>query len=188
MSDYKWLNQFAGGIKGLAYLHRNNISHSDFKLPNVTVGKKGGVLIDIGSTVNKKDIGKKVQIKYKHGEQGAYYVDAEGKAKWVPQDPRFTDSKLLAASVDGRLPLDAADKYSVGKSIMDFLDMKGYEVNADSPKHVKELHALAHNLINVKKHPYKYKNNDPKNGLDPRYVSLQDLPATLSKIAIKFKN
>ncbi|MFC1599908.1 hypothetical protein ACFL3T_02675 [Patescibacteria group bacterium] len=186
MKPKEWLVQLIGGVKGAAYMNRNGIAHNDIKPENIVVGPNGGVLIDLGAAVKKTDIGTKVQVRgARRGQTGsAHYIDDAGKHHWVQQDARFNDSNLLAQSVNQGRPLDMGDKYAFGRSIETLVRHHNYPgQKVMSPKTIKQLTDLANKLLNVESHPYKYIDNDPSKGLDPNYVSLQDLPNTLATIA-----
>jgi hypothetical protein len=186
MSTKAWLNQFSGGVKGLAYMHRNNLTHNDFKLANIVMGENGGVVIDPGATVHARDIGGRVQLLVDHPGTApvAHYVNNKGQVHRVSMDYRYSDPALLADSISQNLPLNMNDKYAVGRSIMVMLDAKGHTDNiANAPQEIQDLYNIAQALIDVRNHPFKYYNNNPQNGVDPYYVSIQNLPSLLSQIA-----
>lgn len=194
MNTKDWLAQFTGGLKGLAYLHANGITHNDFKPANIVVGKNGGVIIDIGSFVFKSDIGSKIITeRIKGGGRGAFFKKGTNLGG-LGSTEGFHDPTLLAHSIDKNKPLNLGDKYAVGTSLLHMLTVKGYatqkvrkihkfNLKDGGPEGVKKLYELGQKLMDAQNHPYEFKNNDPKNGKDPGYVSIDNVVAQIKQIS-----
>ena len=200
MSTKKWLTQFTGGLKGLVYLHKNGITHNDFKPDNIVVGKNGGVLIDIGSFVLDKDVGKKIlTLDTEFGSRGAFFK-LDKTAGSISFTPMFHNPAILAKSIDSRkkgqkLPMDLGDKYSVGTSLLVMLTQKGYvsqpggakvhkfTLNPDAPKAVAKLYKLGIKLMKAPNHPHKYKRKWFRKVKDPGYISLKGAIKKIKRIS-----
>jgi hypothetical protein len=197
MSMKEWLSQFAGGVQGLVYLHRNGITHNDFKPANIVAGKNGGVVIDIGSFVSTKDVGSTVvttEAILDPSQKVAGIMLPDGSTIGVPMTPTFHDQTMLAHSIEKKRPLNLGDKFSVGTSLLVMLREKGYvehksrkehkfELKPGAPEGVVKLYNLAKQLMDCKNHPYEYKKNKPRKGKDPGYISLNDAVAQIKQIA-----
>lgn len=180
MPPKDWLKQFAGAVKGLIYLHKYKIVHNDLKPDNIMIGKNGGVLIDIGGFVMEHEFGNKIKVFNRDAILQARYIAPDGSDHFIPQNHIYNDCNLMVKSIQSKLPIDMTDKYAVGTILVDYINKSKLLINITPT--TSNLLAFAKKLRSVSKHPFEYINNDPKNGRDPGYVSLSELPALISKL------
>lgn len=201
-----FVRQLIGPVKVLNLLDQNNIKNCDTTDNNILISPNGGVMIDMGGFISKKQIEAGNVLLLKKPSSDLHI--AAFKNGTMFESPAFTSNHIFAHELLNPEVSGLTHKIALGRMLERYLTIAGYQSIehfkkfseasvegklAHQPEHVadqdflnrdhKTLYDLCKLLLKSMYHPTPYLDNNPANGQDSGYISLDNAIAILENLA-----